>query len=549
MRISNQLIKGLMSFLFFLLTNNSSFAQVNQQWISTYNGKENSFDGGNDIAADKSGNVYVTGICTETGTGYDYTTLKYNSSGMQQWISIYNGTGNSDDIANSIAVDNSENVYVTGSSFGNGSLYDFTTIKYNSSGIVQWVARYNGTGNSFDEAFSMGLDDSGNVYVTGASIGAGTSEDIVTIKYNSEGLQKWVARYNGFGNGNDVAYSLAVDSSGSVYVSGSSTGISTLPDYTTIKYNSDGIQQWIAIYNGPGNGADYSNDIGIDRTGNVYVTGYSDGGIVTFSDYSTIKYNSAGEQQWVQRYNGRGSSDDYAKSIAVDNAGNVYVTGECLDSVSYYDIVTIKYNSTGEQQWAEIYNGPAGFDDAGNSIAVDNSGDVYVAGYSSGIGTSNDYTTIKYNSSGVVKWIKTYDNINQGDDAMSIITDTCGNIYVTGYSTSIAGGTDIATIKYSQLTDIIQFPDYMPARFILFQNYPNPFNPSTNLGFEISNSEFVSLKVYDQTGREIAVLVDEKLSRGRYNVTFDGNNCTSGVYFYKISSVNYSITKKMLLIK
>jgi len=130
---------------------------------------------------------------------------------VQQWVAIYNGPENSTDRANSIAVDNSGNVYVCEESSGIGTGFDFTTIKYNSSGDSQWAARYDGQGN--EQVFSMALDDSGNVYVTGVS---GLSGDYVTIKYDSSGDSVWEARYNGPGNVTDVPKSIAMDSAHNV---------------------------------------------------------------------------------------------------------------------------------------------------------------------------------------------------------------------------------------------------------------------------------------------------------------------------------------------
>src|SRR5207245_295507 len=103
----------------------------------------------------------------------------------------------------------------------------------------EWVARYNGPGNYEDKATAIALDAAGNVYVTGGSWGSGTDFDYATIKYDSNGNQLWVARYNS-GNGGDSATAIAVDGAGNVYVTGWSSGGSTLIDYATIKYDSNG---------------------------------------------------------------------------------------------------------------------------------------------------------------------------------------------------------------------------------------------------------------------------------------------------------------------
>ena len=159
------------------------------------------------------------------------------------------------------------------------------------SGYVQeaWVARYNGPGNYVDQAAAVAVDDSGNVYVTGGSYGSDGSSDYATIKYNAAGQEEWIARYNGPGDGNDVAVAIAVDGSGSVYLTGSSEGSGGFPDYATINYSSNGQEQWVARYNGPDAFFDEATAIAVDSSGNVYVTGSSYDSDST-SDYATIKY-------------------------------------------------------------------------------------------------------------------------------------------------------------------------------------------------------------------------------------------------------------------
>jgi len=414
-------------------------------WTARYNGTGNSDDLAFGIAVDASGNVYVTGRSLGQGTGWDAATIKYNASGAQQWVARYNGPANDYDDADAIAIDGAGNVYVTGESRGAGTSLDYNTIKYNSAGVEQWVARYNGPGNSNDFANALGVDGSGNVYVTGRSESSSTSGDYATIKYNNAGAQQWVARYNGPGNLSDIATALAVDAAGNVYVTGYSQGSGTDNDYATIKYNSAGAQQWVARYNGPGNSFDEATALAVDAAGNVYLTGYSSGS-GTSADYATIKYNSAGVEQWVARYDGPENSFYLATDLAVDAAGNVYVTG------GNSDYATVKYNSSGAQQWVARYDGPGNSFDVATALAVDAAGNVYVTGQSQGSGTDDDYATVKYNSSGIQQSVARYDGPGTSDDkATALAVDAAGNVYVTGYSLgSGAGfGSDYATVKYN----------------------------------------------------------------------------------------------------
>src|SRR5437867_1576045 len=323
---------------------------------------------------------------------------------QEEWVARYNG-GYGPDVADAIAVDGSGNVYVTGSSFGPGTCnlacVDYATIKYDSSGTQQWAARYNGPASDSDQASAIAVDASGNVYVTGSSIGTTWPDyDYATIKYDSSGQQQWVARYSGPGNDLDFGNAIAVDASGNVYVTGASFGSGTGFDYATVKYDSSGQQQWVGRYNGPANDDDEAHAITIDGSGNVYVTGYSVGS-GTQEDYATIKYDASGTEEWVARYNGQANFNDDAAAIAVDASGNVYVAGWSVGSGSGYDYATVKYDSSGAEQWIARYDGAASVDDQSYAIAVDDSGDVCVTGYSTVDAKTGltDYTTIKYSQS------------------------------------------------------------------------------------------------------------------------------------------------------
>jgi uncharacterized delta-60 repeat protein len=423
-----------------------------QQWVARYNGPGNDWDMARALAVDTAGNVYVTGYSSGSGIYDGYATVKYNSAGVEQWVARYSGPGNFDDRAKALTVDGSGNVYVTGASWDSGFFYDYATVKYNSAGVEQWVVRYDGPGNSYDRATALALDRAGNVYVTGASWDSGTSRDYATVKYDSDGVEQWEARYNGPGNGTDQAVALAVDGSGNVYVTGESWYSGFSYDYATVKYNSAGVEQWVARYSGPENDYDEARALAVDGSGNVYVTGSSSGS-GTYADYVTAKYNSAGEAQWVVRYDGPGNSHDRATALVVDGSGNVYVTGQSSGSAfASGDYATVKYNAAGVEQWSARYNGPGNFSDGAVALAVDGSGNVYVTGYSSGSDTFpfTDYATVKYNSAGVQQWVARYDSPgNSNDGANALALDGSGNVYVSG--SSRPGGTayDYVTVKYN----------------------------------------------------------------------------------------------------
>jgi uncharacterized delta-60 repeat protein len=444
----------------------TSYSQVSQEWVQTYNGPGNGLDIAFSVVADNLGNVYVAGNSPGETSANDITTIKYDSAGQEQWVQRYNGPGNSDDGTNgtnAITVDSSGNVYVAGWSAGTENT-DYVVIKYNSNGDQQWAERYNGSGNGYDAPYGIALDSSGNVYVTGSSAGDGTGSDYTTIKFNTDGVQQWAQSYDGSGNGYDAALALAVDASDNVYVTGLSTAQNGVGDCVTIKYDTNGNQQWVKAYDGLANGNDYGNSVTVDDSGNVYVTG-SSAGAKTGQDYLTIKYDSSGQQLWASTYSSPGSSWDEGRSIGLDGSGNVYVTGVLAFSEggSSDDWGTIKYDSTGAEQWVRVYDGPANIADEAWSIAVDVNGNSYVVGYSHGLTSGSDLTSIKYDTDGVQQWVQAYDSPAHGTDSgFDITLDSQGNVYVTGASGS-GVAIDYATIKYSQAAGPTPTPTSTPT--------------------------------------------------------------------------------------
>ncbi len=422
-------------------------------WVRTYNGPASSDDWAEAIAVDDSGYVYVTGHSFGSGTGRDYATIKYKPDGDTAWVRRYNNASvNGDDWGEAIAVDGSGNVCVTGfSSGGSGTRDDYLTIRYLPDGRIAklWPQRYDGTGNYYDDAWAIAVDGSGNIYVTGASYGSGTSYDYATIKYYPYGTAAWEKRYDGGSHDDDRASDVAVDDSGYVYVTGASYDTPTSYDYVTIKYEPDGDTAWVRRYNGTGNDEDKAYAIAVDGFGNVYVTGWSVGSGQS-RDYLTIKYLPNGDiaPGWPERYDGPASSRDEAYDIAVDGSGNVCVTG-----LSQGNYCTIKYHFNGDTAWVRTYNGPANRLDISRAVALDDSGNVYVTGMSPkarGQFIDNlDYATIKYYPDGETDWINRYNGTADSlDNAFGIAVDDSGNVYVTGYSVVLGRNLDYATVKY-----------------------------------------------------------------------------------------------------
>ncbi len=415
------------------------------------------------MAVDDSGNVYVTGWSFGGATtGMDYATIKYDRNGNQLWLKRYNGSANSWDYSGDIALDRNGNIYVTGSTNNLGTDDDYTTVKYSSQGNQQWVAFYDGPLNGVDGARAVTIDQNCNIYVTGVSestnvggtCGPDHYLDYVTLKYDSNGNRLWAARFSNPPDYVNSGYLVGVDKDENVYVSGySSHWCLGQLEWVTVKYDSTGTQQWVQRINAglpPLIRSNIPADLKLDASGNIYLTG----GVIndtTFLDYTTIKYDSQGNQLWMARFDGSASGYDFARAIALDSQGNVYVTGYSDYGVEGFDIVTIKYDSNGNQLWVQSYNGPPGNGaDKGWAITLDTVGNVYVAGISLGNSSTYNYVVIKYDSSGSLIWEKRYEGpVSDYRVYPKILVDRNGNVYLAGCD--LQNQLDFVTIKYSPL--------------------------------------------------------------------------------------------------
>ncbi|MGB9697638.1 MAG: SBBP repeat-containing protein, partial [Ignavibacteria bacterium] len=343
-----------------------------------------------------------------------------------QFARRYNGPGaNLSDVAHATAIDASGNIYVTGWSYRNYDVksMDIVTIKYNSAGVQQWLVRYNGALDTTEFPCAIDVDPSGNVYVLGKSY-TPSGAQIIVIKYNSAGVQQWVYAIPKYADARYSVRWLKVDNQGNVYGTSNCVQVSS-HDYVTFKINSGGSLLWLATYDGANN-ADVPEALALDASGNVYVTGSSINANGN-TDYLTIKYTSSGAVGWVARYNPFNQTD-IAKDIAIDGYGYVYVTGRSATSLSNAaDYATIKYNGvTGDSVWVRRYN--LNYDEA-YGLAIDGSNNIYVTGFS-----NSHITTIKYNSVGTQQWLVSYSGTGPWDYGTHIKTDAFGNVFVGGYT-------------------------------------------------------------------------------------------------------------------
>ncbi len=564
-------MKILFLYIFYIIFGRCIYSQVTQSWIAKYNGSGNYVDIIYAMTLDRFGYIYVTGESEGGGiNASDYLTIKYSPAGDSLWVRRYNGSSfynGNPDIPKAIFTDYNANVYVTGLSYNNtGTSADCATIKYSSTGIVHWIVRYSGPANVGANANSIAVDSSFFIYITGISLTSSpTNADCMTIKYNGYGVLQWVATYSSQPNaGADYSIRLKLDREGNIYVAGYSMPPGGNYDIIIIKYSNSGTQLWAQRYNSsPGRNA-YAYDLAVDDSGNSYIaaTCKDENG---FSHFRTLKYNTNGVLQWSVPFIGQANLIDIPSAILLDNSRNVYVAGHTMLPDTSTDLILIKYNNEGVQQWVAAYNGILNRNDRANAITIDKYGDIYAAGSCNGnkiTFENSDFLTAKFNSSGILQWAKEFDgNAHKSDASNTIAVDTNLQVYSAGYCTfNSLSGADYLTIKYSQPIGIKSTTNNIPDKFELYQNYPNPFNPVTKIKFNVGlllhpllskggTGGVITLKIYDILGREITTLVNESLPPGTYEVDFDGTKFPSGTYFYTLITEGFRSTKAMILLK
>jgi hypothetical protein len=251
-------------------------------------------------------------------------------------------------------------------------------------------------------------------------------------------------------------------------------------------------------------------------------------------------------------------------ALAIDAAGNIFVTGGCQHAENGYDYLTIKYNAGLGSVWARHYNNQGINEyDMANDLALDAAGNVYVTGLSSrGQHGGYDYATVKYDPQGAESWAIRYEG--PGDDIpRAVAVDQEGYVYVTGYSEKTPGADqDYLTIKYEQsaVTHVEQPQTATVYDYQLAQNYPNPFNPETKFVFALPQAGEVKLNIYSLTGQLVRTLVDGKIAAGRHEIPWNGQDqfgqvVANGVYWYQLvvigngGKITFRETKKMAVLK
>jgi hypothetical protein len=405
-------------------------AQIQQAWVAKYN---NGIPSGNHQAlkmtVDASGNIYVLGVSANASTNTGYVVLKYAPNGNQVWAARYDSINYPTASPTGFALDSSNNVVVTGNA---------VTVKFNANGNLLWTAPYNasaiaadpgqnvcitGVSSNFltmkfspagsniwsmtwtyqglpNEGQIITVDDSSNVYVAGLeteNIPRTPYQNVGLLKYDLNGNQLWANSFDQGDFGGPTVVGLLVDGSGNVYAEFNfAAGLGGVTAYQTSKINPNGTVAWNDS-NPTGNVASMSQAMALDKNDNVFITGKSVWNAQTgASSYGTYKLDTNGNYLWSNLYPSDGSTASIGLALVTVATGGVIVTGISTNGMTGAKIVTIRYDSDGNQVWLQQYGSPGPGNAGGNAIAVDNASNVYVAGYETETNGSTEMVLIKY---------------------------------------------------------------------------------------------------------------------------------------------------------
>lgn len=554
-----------------------------------------------DVAVDPQGNILAAGYVLATTGGSDTTKLilaKYNTSGTLLWMQIYlyqavNG------LSAKIAFDNNSNIFVfhEARAFNGKSVVMIS--KFNSAGVSQWNTYYQGDNASgIDYTYDIKVGPDGNpvlLYLLN-NVSPSFTTVMITKLNSSDGGQVF---HRGFG----VAFNAAAEFPGNLVINNLneiffcySSQTSPQTDYEGIIYKltPTGSDVWYKAFNTLAQSGDYIEKIGIDSDNNVYALAYSG---FAGKGY-IIKYDNMGVKKMETSFIPNGFHSLY-KFINIGVNKEVYIAHTANINFGY-EVTAYKYIQVPgqiSQPPARVTSKPiTDFTDTYDTLNVTGlPGSAVVLSMEVKLDSiTHSYPhdlTFYLTSPGGYRdsVVKEPGPFSAGTGYFrTILADSCKRIIdsavspftgyyrpsraLSSYNFLKAGGNWILRIKDNALGDAgtlykwgltityfdtllteirtVTITSGVPDNFSLSQNYPNPFNPTTKISFDLSKESKIQLSVFDISGRLVQTIINnETYNAGSYSVQFNGSSLSSGVYFYRLTSGEFTQTKKMMLVK
>jgi hypothetical protein len=581
-------------FALILFVNSDLFAQIPDTiWTKTFGGSN--IDVGYYVETTSDGGFIITGYTRSYGTmsGRNVLLIKTDSFGNAQWIKAYGG--NNDDEGNSVQQTSDGGFIICGytKSYGAGG-NDVFLVKTDSLGNELWNKVFGGA--SDEEGYSVLQTNDGGFLIAGAtsSFGAG-SRDIWLVKTDANGNLSWTKTIGG--GSSDGARQINFTNDGGYIITGwtFSYGPGAVGNVWLVKTDSLGNMSWNKFFGG--NDVDRGLSVQQTSDGGYVLTGYTALSSSTLDEMLLIKTDSIGNLQWQRTFGGSGR--DYGNFVKQTFDNGFIVTGYTLSyGAGGDDLWIVRTDESGNLLWSKTYGGAQS--DVGYCLQETNDGGYVIVGHTLSRGAGlHDVWLLRLESIVPVEltyfkafvkgnnvelnWTTATETNNRGfeiqrsvipNGVRNLVWESAGFVKGNGTSTEpsnysfvdegLASGKFAYRLKQIDYdgsfaySDIAEVEINNPEEFTLEQNYPNPFNPVTKIKFKIQASSlnpfskeegsFTSIKVFDVLGNEVAVLVNEFMQSGYYEVEFNANNYNlpSGIYFYRLQAGAFIEVRKMV---
>ncbi len=375
---------------------------------------------------------------------------------LEKWARLHDGAPMQSDFGNAVGVDASGNAFVTGRSFNLSTGFpplpptqDIETVAYDPNGTQLWSARYDLAGGD-DVGYAIAVSPQGDVFVAGQSAGYVGSTYVTqqtVIKYSSTGTQLWAHQY-GNTAGPNVVRSMLVDANGNVFLGGTDGGANASGDMCVRKLDPAGNVTWTATYDGVHNGYDYVYAIAFASNGDILAAGNTSTPPTNTTDIALIRVSAAGSVLWAREV-GAAAQNDSAFDVAVGANGNAYVAGYTTTGSEGQNETLLAYDAAGNFLWEDDHDGGSSGNDVFRAVAIDPSGRVIALGSETHNGVGTDWVTYAYDANGSIFWEHAWDGTaHLNDTARALSIDAIGNIYVAGYSNTNATDTEAIVVEY-----------------------------------------------------------------------------------------------------
>ncbi|MDH4070439.1 MAG: T9SS type A sorting domain-containing protein, partial [Ignavibacteria bacterium] len=353
------------------------------------------------ITTDAAGNVYVTGKSEANLADYDYLTIKYTSAGSEIWRATYDGPHHGADIPIALALSGDGDLFVTGMSVASDlSGFDIVTIKYAQNGEEEWIHRYDGPSGGPDAPVSIAPAGIGGAVVTGFQTGD-SYRDIVTIRYGSSGGIDWIRTFDGADNLDDRPYGIVVDESGETTVCGLSKVLGSYPNdkahLVLIRYDEDGNERWASVLDPDSShssvrpaameaGADGSLVLALNHSG-AWTYSNNPYNPRRIEEIIVAKFGTDGNLIWsepIDDFNQMMTTDaDLATGITIDASDNIFLLGTRGPHQSYHrageSLLIARFSPDGWRHWTRTYTPANGDAVRAGGIVIDPIGRPVVA--------------------------------------------------------------------------------------------------------------------------------------------------------------------------